>query len=148
MLAALRRRCTVVAALGPADDADRGGIVIGWLTKLTVVLAVAGVFLFDAISIGSTKASLADQGSYAARAASEVWQQTGNIQKTYDAAVAAAQEQDPQDTVYTKGFTVDADNTVHLVIGREAKTIVLYRWDRTRKWAKIRASAEGRSVAD
>ena len=145
MLAALRRRCTAVAA---PTDADRGGIVLGWLTRLTVVLAVGGIFLFDAISIGSTKASVADQGSYAARAASEAWQQTGNIQRTYDAAVAAATEQNPENTVYTKGFTVDSDNTVHLVIGREARTIVLYRWSKTRTWAKVRASAAGRSVAD
>lgn len=145
MLAALRRRLAVLA-LDP--NVDRGGIVLGWLTKLTVVLAVAGIFLFDAISIGTTKASLADQGSYAARNASEVWQQTGNIQRTYDAAVAAATEQNPMNRVSTKGFTVDADGTVHLVVGREAQTIVLYRWDRTRAWAKVRASAEGRSVAD
>lgn len=149
MLDALRRR---VASAGTTDQpggtADAGGIVLGWLTKLTVVLAVAGIFLFDAISIGTTKASLADQGSYAARDASEVWQQTGNIQRTYDAAVASATEANPMNQVSTTDFTVDPDGTVHLTVGREAQTIVLYRWGRTRQWAKVRATAAGRSVAD
>jgi hypothetical protein len=144
MLAAWRSR------LAPSADrtVDSGGIVLGWLTKLTVVLAVAGIFLFDAISVGTTKASLADQGSYAAREASEVWQQTGSIQRTYDAAVASATEQNALNRVLTKDFTVDADGTVHLTVDREAQTLVLYRWGRTRQWAKVRASAEGRSVAD
>lgn len=144
MLAAWRSRVV------PSADrtVDAGGIVLGWLTKLTVVLAVAGIFLFDAISIGTTKATLADQGAYAARDASEVWQQTGSIQRTYDAAVASATEQNALNRVLTKDFTVDADSTVHLTLAREAQTLVLYRWDRTRQWAKVRASAEGRSVAD
>ena len=139
MLAALRRPLT--------PPSDHGGIVLGWLTRLTLALAVAGIFLFDAISIGSTKASIADQGSFAARAASEAWQETGDIQKAYDAAVLSATEQNPENTVLTKGFTIDADDTVHLVVTREAHTIVLYRWSRTAKWAQVRASAEGRSVS-
>ena len=47
----------------------------------------------------------------------------------------------------TKGFTADPDGTVHLVISRTAPTMILFRWDRTAKWAVVRTTAEGRSVS-
>ena len=79
--------------------------------------------------------------------ASATWVETKNLQRTYDTADAAALEANPQNVVATKGFTVDPDGTVHLVISRTAHTMVLFRWDRTAKWAVVRTTAEGRSVA-
>ena len=130
---------------GP-QSRDRGDIVIGWLTKIVVVLGIAGLALFDALSIGSTSVSLSDQGQYAAREASEAWQQTDSVQRAYDAAVATAVSQNPLNTVDPKSFRIDADDTVHLRIGRTATTIVLHHWDRTAKWAVLEREAKGRSV--
>lgn len=130
---------------GPAS-ADRGDIILGWLTKIAVVLAVAGVGLFDAISIGTTAVNLADQGSYAAREASEVWQSSRSVQKAYDTAVEVAREQNALNEVDPTSFRIEQDNTVRLRISREAPTLVLFRWDRTAKWAQLEAAAEGRSV--
>jgi hypothetical protein len=128
-------------------DPERGGIVLGWLTRIVVVLGIAGLGLFDAISVGTTAVNLTDQGSYAAREASEVWQTTSSVQKAYDAAVAAATEQNPANSVDPKTFRIDDDNTVHLRISREATTLVLYRWSRTAEWAQIEREASGRSLA-
>ena len=125
---------------------DRGDIVLGWLTKITVVLGVAGLFLFDAISIGTTAMNLSDQGSLAAREASEVFQQSGSLQDAYDAAVASVKEADPQNEVDPKTFRVDADNTVHLTVSRTASSILLFRWDKTAGWAQLEREAVGRSV--
>ena len=129
---------------GPGDD--RGGIVLGWLTKLTVVLGLVGIMLFDAISIASTTASVSDAGSYAAREASSTWDSTKNLQQAYLAAATAAAEQNPENVVSTKNFTVDPDGTVHLVIKREASTLILFRWSRTAEWAHVSREAQGRSV--
>lgn len=128
-------------------DPERGDIVLGWLTKIAVVLGVAGLGLFDAISVGTTAVNLSDQGAYAAREASEVWQSTGSLQKAYDAAVATATEQNAANSVDPKSFRIDQDNTVHLRVSREATTIVLYHWSRTAEWAQIEREAQGRSVA-
>lgn len=141
------RRTALVTTPPSTRGADAGAIVLGWLTKLTVVLAIAGVALFDAISVGTTTASVADQGVLAAQAASETWDETKSAQEAYDTAVASALEQNPENVVSTKGFQIDADGTVHLVISREAKTLVLYRWGRTAKWAHVSQTAKGRSVA-
>ena len=120
--------------------------MLGWLTKLCVTLALVGVVLFDAISVGSTAASVSDQGTYAAFEASATWDQTKDLQKTYLTAATAAAEQNSQNVVSTKGFTVDPDGTVHLVISREASTLILFRWDRTAKWAHVSQNAKARSV--
>lgn len=126
---------------------DRGDIVLGWLTRITVILALVGVVLFDAISLASTKANVSDQGAYAAREASSAWDESHDLQASYDAAVVAATEQDPQNVVGTKDFRIDADGTVHLSVSRDAPTLVLSRWDRTAKWAHVESRAVGRSVA-
>ncbi len=125
---------------------DRGDIILGWLTKLVVVLGVAGLFLFDAISLGTTAMNLSDQGSHAARQASEVWQTTKSVQKAYEAAVATATEQNAENVVVAKTFRIDEDNTVHFTIKRTADSILLFRWDKSAEWAKISREAAGRSV--
>jgi hypothetical protein len=126
---------------------DRGDIVLGWLTRIVVVLGLAGIGLFDAISIGTTAVNLSDQGSYAAREASEVWQSTHSVQKAYDAAVEVATEQNPANSIDTGSFRIGEDNTVRLRIRREATTLILFRWDRTARWAQLEREAAGRSVA-
>lgn len=130
---------------GPAGQ-ERGDVILGWLTKIAVVMAIAGIALFDAVSVGVTATSLTDQGGHAAREASEVWQVSSSTQKAYDAAVASAIESNPLNTVDTESFTIDPDDTVHLTIRREATTLVLYRWGRTATWAELSSKSSGRSV--
>ena len=125
---------------------DSGGIVLGWITRIALFFSVAGLALFDAISIGSTATTVSDQGSYAALQASEVWLQTKSVQKAYDAAVVAATEQNPADVVATKDFRVDKDGTVHLTVSRTATTLIVYRIGPIKGWAHISRHASGKSV--
>ena len=125
---------------------DRGDIVLGWLTKIVVVLGVAGLFLFDAISMGSTAMTLSDHGSLAARSASEAWQQTQDPQAAFDAAVATATEANPTNVVNPKTFRIDQDNTVHLTVSRTATSLLAHRWSKTAEWMALEREASGRSV--
>lgn len=140
-------RSALHRSLRPVAGDDRGDIVLSWLTKLTIALGLAGVALFEAISIGTTSATVSDQGSYAAHEAAETWETTRDLQKTYDAAVAAAVDRDPENVVSAKDFRVDPDGTVHLVVSRVAPTLLLFRWDRTAEWAQVSRPAKGRSVS-
>jgi hypothetical protein len=126
---------------------DRGDIVTGWLTKIVVVFALAGIVLFDAMSVGTTFTSIADQGSYAAREASETWQTTKDLQKAYVTASTVAASEDSLNTVDPKTFRVDPDGTVHLTISRTATTLVLYRIGPLKHLADVEQDAKGRSVA-
>jgi hypothetical protein len=132
----------------PVATGDTGDILVGWLTKIAVTLAIVGLALYDSISIGATMMSLSDEGSYAARAASEKWQasQGHNLQDAYDAAVQAVEDQNPLDEVDPKSFRIDPDGTVHLVVSREATTLVVQHFGFSKGWAHVSREAEGRSV--
>ena len=131
---------------GDADLADRGDIVLSWLTKIVVIAGIAGIGFFDAVSIGVTATSVTDQGSLAAREASAQWQSTKSLQLAYNTAVEVAAEANPLNTVEASTFRVDEEDTVHFTISREATTLVLYRWDRTAEWAVMEREVKGRSV--
>jgi hypothetical protein len=140
----MKCRFALPSMFGPRD---RGDIVLGWLTKLVVVFGIAGLALFDAISLGTTYVNVADQGSYAAREASEMWASTKDLQKAYDAAVAAATEQNAGNTVDAASFRIDPDGTVHLKVSREATTLVIYRIHAIAKWADIERDESGHAVS-
>jgi hypothetical protein len=127
-------------------DSERGDIVLSWLAKLAVIFGLSGIVLFDAISVGVTHSSIADQGSYAAREASETWGATKDLQKAYLTASAVAADRDALNIVDPKSFTVEADGTVHLRISRTATTLVLYRIGPLKKLAHVEERAAGRSV--
>jgi hypothetical protein len=125
---------------------ERGDIVLGWITKLLVGFTLAGVVLFDAMSVGVTMSSVADQGSNAASQASDTWSTTKNLQKAYLAAQAAASESNALNVIDPKTFTVDPDGTIHLTISRTATTLVLYRIGPLKHFADITQPAHARSV--
>ena len=129
-----------------ADSGERGDIVLSWLSKLVVVLGLAGIVFFDAISVGVTATTLTDQGNIAARESSEVWRSTKSVQKAYEAAVTTSLESNPLNTIDTESFRIDEDNTVHLTISREATTLVLHRWSRTAGWAQLHREVKGKSI--
>jgi hypothetical protein len=126
---------------------ERGDILLGWITKLVVVFALAGVVLFDAMSVGTTVSSVADQGSYAARQASETWNQTKDLQKAFLTASATASDSNPHNVIDPKTFRVDPDGRVHLKISRAATTLVLYRIGFLKHFGEIQQDANGLSVS-
>jgi hypothetical protein len=132
-----------------SDDraaSDHGGIVLGWLTRIVLFFSLAGLCLFDAISIGTTAMTVADQGSFAALQASEDWQTSKSVQSAYNAAVAAAAKENPADVIATDDFKIDDDGTVHLTVTRTATTLVIYRIGPIRDWANIERHATGKAV--
>ncbi|MBV9293059.1 MAG: hypothetical protein JO222_11470 [Frankiales bacterium] len=102
---------------------DRGSIVLGWLTRLVIALAVAGVTLFDTASVIAAHVSASDDAANAAIAAGDDWRTSHNLQSAYNAAVASITN--PSETVLTRGFAIDPDGTVHLLVRRTTRTILI-----------------------
>ncbi len=125
---------------------DRGDIVLGWLTRVTAVIASIAIVSFDAGSVAATSLMLSDQGSHAARHASAAWHTTPNPQIAYVAAVEAATAQNRANLVDASSFTVNDDGTVHLQITREATTLVAHRIPALRSWLTVTRSEYGRST--
>jgi hypothetical protein len=116
---------------------ERGGIVVGWLIKIVVSLAIVAVVAFEggALVLAHVGADTAatDASGEAALAYSH----------SHDAsqARAAAQAQANMDGVSLTGFSVSADGkTVTVTVEKRARTIVLQRLSFTRSWTLVRVT--------
>ena len=100
-------------------------MVLGWLTKLVLVLSVLGVLGLDGFAWASARVGAQDSAEQAGRAAASSWEQSKHLQTAYDAALAEVVESG--DTIDTGSFSAAPDGTVTLTLRREATTLVLHR---------------------
>lgn len=104
--------------------ADRGGIVVGWLLKLTVVLLLVGIAAYDLISITYTRVTTADDARYIAMGASEAIV----LQRADDAAAMAVARERAESrgvTLGKKDLDVADDGSVTVRVRRIADTAVV-----------------------
>lgn len=124
---------------------ERGSIIVGWLTKVTLVLTIVGVLGFDLISVATTKMSAADDATNAARIGADAWVDSrGDVQEAYSAALRYAEKKGA--TIEPGDFEVEADGTVHVRLVKTATTIVFYRNGTSKKWAHVVADGAGRAA--
>ncbi len=121
---------------------ERGDIVLGWLTKLALTLAVLGVLSFDGVAVVQATFATADEASTAAREAAAAYRATPDVQKAYDAAYATVV--DSGDTIGTQDFAVARDGGVTLSVTREANTLLLQKVGPLRRFATITSTGTGR----
>jgi hypothetical protein len=121
---------------------DRGDIVLGWLTRLTVVLALVGLVGFDLVALGVGRLKAEDRAQEAARAAVQSWQQGKDVQKAYEAALASTERL--EDTIAPTSFTIAPDGAVTLTVEHTAATLLVEKVGPIRDWATSRATVTGR----
>jgi hypothetical protein len=114
---------------------DSGSIVLGWLTKVMLVMTIAGIVLFDGVSVGVARMSAQDDANTAAGAAGADWKTNHNVQSAYNAAASVITN--PSERVLTHGFVIGTDGTVHLLLRRSATTLVMYRIGPLKKYGVI-----------
>lgn len=125
-----------------AADRERGDIVLGWLTRLTVTLGLLGLVGFDLLSLGVGRLQVEDRASSAARAAQTAYAGGRDVQQAYDAAVRQlADDGAGADQVDPASFSVAQDGTVTLTVRHRARTLLLDRTSATRSWTLSRATA-------
>jgi hypothetical protein len=115
---------------------DHGAIGVPGIVKIAVALGVLGVLGYDTFVTIATHLKAESDAQNAAYAASQQWFESTDhsAQTAYNAAAQYIQANDPSDHVCAGDtdpvcgkhglFTVDPDGTVHLVVRREAKTLV------------------------
>jgi hypothetical protein len=107
-------------------SSDRGDIVMGWLTKLVVVLAVVAVIGFDGVQIGLSTVQLQDQANDAATAARDSYAQRHDVSAALLAAQNSAKGANSQDVVVPGGFSVARDGSVAVTLTRRIHTAVAH----------------------
>lgn len=123
---------------------DRGDIVLGWLTKLVVVLGVLGLIGFDAISLVQARFQAADHATTAASAAADAYKGSPDVQKAFDAAYATL---GANETIETKTFRIARDGTVTLRLHRTATTLLLQHIGPLKHFADAVETGEGRPAS-
>ncbi|MGH8889045.1 MAG: hypothetical protein ACRDV3_04700 [Acidothermaceae bacterium] len=123
---------------------DSGDIILGWLTRIVVGIAIAGIVAFDGLSIGVAHVSAADDANTAARSASHAWLDQHTLNAAVQAAQATASEHD--EIVVTDSVHVQTDGTVDLKIERAATTLVVRHIHALHSWLTIVASGSGKYI--
>ena len=120
---------------GRADDSrmgaagfhdDSGAMVLGWLTKLILVLVVGGVVLFDVIAVAYGQVSAADDARQVARIATDAIV-LKNASPDEAAKLAYTRAQTRGIDVTPEAINVERDGSVTVVIDRDIQTLVAYR---------------------
>jgi hypothetical protein len=114
---------------------DRGGIVLGWLTKLIVGLSAIGLIGFDLVSLGASQLHAEDSAQAAARAAVEAYSGPKDLQAAYDAAVAEVLPDG--DTIEAQTFVFAPDGTVTLTLHSTAPTLLVHKVSALREYAEV-----------
>jgi hypothetical protein len=119
-------------------DSERGAIVLGWLSRVVIVLVLVAIALFDTIAIASARFSITDDANSAAEAANGAWNQSnGNVQMAYNAAAEYADAHG--DTITPKSFSITKTGSVRLTLTSHATTLVVSHIGPLKKLAKTSA---------
>jgi hypothetical protein len=105
---------------------DRGDIVLGWLTKVVVVLAVVALLGFDGVQVGLSTVQLQDQANDAATAARDTYAQHHDVAAALRAAQDSARTENSEDVVVPGGFVVARDGSVTVQLTRPIHTVVAH----------------------
>jgi hypothetical protein len=130
-------RGSAVAAAG----ADAGTIVIGWLTKVVITLAVLGFLAYDAVSILTTNVSTSDRANTLASEAADDVKQMRSVTLAYNKIRDEAA--DTGDTIAPEDFRVDNTGHVTLVLRHEATSLWMRHIGPLRSFLHVRATGEG-----
>lgn len=128
---------------------DERGIVISWLVKILVGIALAGVVLLDAGAIVINYFTIQDTANQIAVAvAAEVGSGVPVVpnlrctRRSADVACRAAFEIARDEGVRITSASFDQEGAFHVEVKATAKTIVVGRIGAIESWAKATASAE------
>lgn len=107
----------------PTGD-DSGGIVLGWLIKLSLALTAVGILLFDLVAIGYNHTAVVDDARAVARAASGAVLAQQPDQMVILRAQEAAAERGAD--LNLEEMRIGSRGAVKVSVTREAQTFVLH----------------------
>ncbi len=110
-----------------------------WLAKVVVVIAVLSVAVLELGSPVVTRLQLDGVAHDSADEAAHELRQSGSPEQ----ARAKAQEVAAGRRAVLESFALDAQGAVHVIVGRQARSLFLGNWEPTRSWYDVKVSATG-----
>jgi hypothetical protein len=118
----------------PDVGGDSGSIVFGWLSRVTLTLALLGLIGFEVLSVAVTHINVEDIGQTTGDRALTAYNDTGDPYLAYVAAAEYAEGQGAE--LPRKTFQVD-EKSVSFELHKTAPTLLLYRWDKSAGLAEV-----------
>jgi hypothetical protein len=123
---------------GASGPGDQGGIVLGWLMRVTIALVVMGVLAFDVFSLAYTNVTTVDDaGIVAGTGAQTLMESPGEHDAARGASVAQAEDLGVR--MRSKDWWVDESGEVHVTVSRDARTLALHYVPQLEKYLTVRA---------
>lgn len=122
-------------------NSDEGAIVLGWLTKLVLTLAVLGFLAYDGVSLVAANFSASDRANTLASEAADDMHANHDINATYAAIKAEAEA--GGDTLPAQDFQVAGNGNVTLVLQRHASSLWMKSIGPLKKYLLVSASGSG-----
>jgi hypothetical protein len=120
---------------------DLGSIVVGWLTRVVLVLAVIGVLGYDAVAIGQGRVNAADEADQIAQDAHDTWADTHSVDKAY--ATARDEAAANGDSIPKGGFTIEPKHgLVTVKVQHSVDTLVIKHFGFSRPWTTMVATGQ------
>jgi hypothetical protein len=123
---------------GVSGTGDEGGIVLGWLMRVTIVLVLMGVLAFDVFSLAYTNVTTVDDASIVAGSGAQSLMEDPRDQDEAR-SVSVAQAEELGVRMRTKDWWVDEAGEVHVTVSRDAKTLALHYIPQLEKYLTVRA---------
>jgi Flp pilus assembly protein TadG len=98
---------------------------MGWLVKLTVLIVVVAVLLFDSVSLALNPLRAQDEADAAALAAAQSLRTSQNGPLALEAARKVVAGSNNGSTIPEGGFVIDQQGRVTVKVRREARTLVV-----------------------
>ncbi|MCU0300231.1 MAG: hypothetical protein MUF35_01340 [Candidatus Nanopelagicales bacterium] len=123
---------------GARAGGDEGGIVLGWLLRVTVVLVVLGVIGFDVMSLAYTNVrTVDDAGIVAGTGADVLIESPGDFDRARDESRAVAKELGVR--MRGKDWWIDEEGEVHVTVSRTAHSLALQHVPQLERYLTVRA---------
>ena len=124
--------------------AERGGIVLEWLLRLTVVLVVLGVLAFDVFSLAYTNVTTVDDAGIVANSGAQVLlENPGCYQEAKKTSMTQAEDLGVR--MRSKDWWVDEQGEVHVTVSRKATSLALHYVPQLEKYLTVRAVGTAQS---
>jgi hypothetical protein len=115
-----------------------GGMVLGWLLRVSAALVLMGVLAFDVFSLAYTNVTAVDDAEIVATQGALALIESPRDVK---AARAVSQRQAEELGVALRGkdWWIDEDGEVHVTVTREARSVVLHYVPQLRRYLTVHA---------
>jgi hypothetical protein len=123
---------------------DAGSIVMGWLTKVVVVLSLLGILAFDGIALVTARFSADDHAHMVARSAADTYRTTKSPrQACLTAQTEAAVNLETIDCEDAEAFQVRDDGRVKVTLHKTATTLWMHRIGFLKKHTHVTGTGTG-----